>query len=160
MSQHKKNISVKCKILLKKYLILSFLDKIFKIYVETTHCKCGVFLPKWDNKIYGKYTNILLDRLALRPNMKVAIIGCGSGESIDVIYQKIGQDGKLLCLDISQKQIELTKSKLSSKNIDIAEYQVADIQDYQGNEQYDLVYCRFVLIHLILIIFQNRINMV
>ncbi|WP_342272277.1 hypothetical protein [Candidatus Tisiphia endosymbiont of Parasteatoda lunata] len=50
MSQHKKNISVKCKILLKKYLILSFLDKIFKIYVETTHCKCGVFLPKWDNK--------------------------------------------------------------------------------------------------------------
>ncbi|WP_342271931.1 hypothetical protein [Candidatus Tisiphia endosymbiont of Parasteatoda lunata] len=49
MSQHKKNISVKCKILLKN--ILSFLDKIFKIYVETTHCKCGVFLPKWDNKI-------------------------------------------------------------------------------------------------------------
>ncbi|WP_342271548.1 hypothetical protein [Candidatus Tisiphia endosymbiont of Parasteatoda lunata] len=48
MSQHKKNISVKCKILLKN--ILSFLDKIFKIYVETTHCKCGVFLPKWDNK--------------------------------------------------------------------------------------------------------------
>ncbi|WP_342271620.1 hypothetical protein [Candidatus Tisiphia endosymbiont of Parasteatoda lunata] len=43
-----KNISVKCKILLKN--ILSFLDKIFKIYVETTHCKCGVFLPKWDNK--------------------------------------------------------------------------------------------------------------
>ncbi|WP_342271925.1 hypothetical protein [Candidatus Tisiphia endosymbiont of Parasteatoda lunata] len=35
-----KNISVKCKILLKN--ILSFLDKIFKIYVETTHCKCGV----------------------------------------------------------------------------------------------------------------------
>ncbi|WP_342272708.1 IS66 family insertion sequence element accessory protein TnpB [Candidatus Tisiphia endosymbiont of Parasteatoda lunata] len=30
--------------------MLSFLDKIFKIYVETTHCKCGVFLPKWDNK--------------------------------------------------------------------------------------------------------------
>ncbi|WP_342271971.1 transposase [Candidatus Tisiphia endosymbiont of Parasteatoda lunata] len=45
-----KNISVKCKILLKN--ILSFLDKIFKIYVETTHCKCGVFLPKWDNKLY------------------------------------------------------------------------------------------------------------
>ncbi|WP_342271811.1 hypothetical protein [Candidatus Tisiphia endosymbiont of Parasteatoda lunata] len=54
MSQHKKNISVKCKILLKNilsYLILSYLDKIFKIYVETTHCKCGVFLPKWDNKL-------------------------------------------------------------------------------------------------------------
>ncbi|WP_342272244.1 hypothetical protein [Candidatus Tisiphia endosymbiont of Parasteatoda lunata] len=52
MSQHKKNISVKCKILLKN--ILSFLDKIFKIYVETTHCKCGVFLPKWDNKLPTK----------------------------------------------------------------------------------------------------------
>ncbi|WP_342272224.1 hypothetical protein [Candidatus Tisiphia endosymbiont of Parasteatoda lunata] len=48
IGQTQKNISVKCKILLKN--ILSFLDKIFKIYVETTHCKCGVFLPKWDNK--------------------------------------------------------------------------------------------------------------
>ncbi|WP_342271607.1 hypothetical protein [Candidatus Tisiphia endosymbiont of Parasteatoda lunata] len=56
MSQHKKNISVKCKILLKKYLIFSFLDKIFKIYVETTHCKCGVFLPKWDNKMNLEHT--------------------------------------------------------------------------------------------------------
>ncbi|WP_341754607.1 hypothetical protein [Candidatus Tisiphia endosymbiont of Dioctria rufipes] len=41
------------------------------------------------NKIYGKYTNILLDRLELRPSMKVAIIGCGSGETIDIIYQKL-----------------------------------------------------------------------
>ncbi|WP_342272013.1 hypothetical protein [Candidatus Tisiphia endosymbiont of Parasteatoda lunata] len=57
MSQHKKNISVKCKILLKN--ILSFLDKIFKIYVETTHCKCGVFLPKWDNKTVVAVANKL-----------------------------------------------------------------------------------------------------
>ncbi|WP_342271065.1 hypothetical protein [Candidatus Tisiphia endosymbiont of Parasteatoda lunata] len=57
MSQHKKNIFVKCKILLKN--ILSFLDKIFKIYVETTHCKCGVFLPKWDNKCTTIYQNVL-----------------------------------------------------------------------------------------------------
>ncbi len=101
------------------------------------------------NKIYGKYTNILLDRLQFKSNMKVAIIGCGSGESIDVIYHKIGSGGKLLCIDISQEQINLTKNKLNSKNINIVEYQVADIQDYRGDEQYDLVYCRFVLIHLI-----------
>lgn len=23
------------------------------LYVKTTHCKCGVFLPKWDNKKHG-----------------------------------------------------------------------------------------------------------
>ncbi|WP_410521378.1 hypothetical protein [Candidatus Tisiphia endosymbiont of Parasteatoda lunata] len=57
-----KNISVKCKILLKN--ILSFLDKIFKIYVETTHCKCGVFLPKWDNKSQVKSIELELGKSA------------------------------------------------------------------------------------------------
>lgn len=100
------------------------------------------------NKIYGKYTKMLLDKLKLFPSMKVAVVGCGSGESIDLIYKKIGEDGKLLCLDIDQEQISLTKRKLNGQNIKNVEYQVADIQNYQGNEQYDLVYCRFVLIHL------------
>ncbi|AJQ51783.1 hypothetical protein UQ52_03025 [Rickettsia conorii subsp. raoultii] len=45
------------------------------------------------NKIYGKYTRILLNKLKLSLGMKVAIVGCGSGESIDLIYKKIGKDG-------------------------------------------------------------------
>lgn len=100
------------------------------------------------NKIYGKYTSMLLDKLELLARMKVAVIGCGSGESIDLIYKKIGKGGKLLCLDISKEQIDLTKRKLSGKNIGNVEYKVADIQNYQGNEEYDLVYCRFLLVHL------------
>lgn len=101
------------------------------------------------NKIYGKYTNILLNKIGLSSGMKVAIIGCGSGEGIEAIYQKIGSNGKLLCIDVSQNQINLTKTKLNDKNIDRAKYQIADIQEYQGDGQYDLVYCRFVLMHLI-----------
>ncbi|WP_342271584.1 hypothetical protein [Candidatus Tisiphia endosymbiont of Parasteatoda lunata] len=65
---HKKNIFVKCKILLKN--ILSFLDKIFKIYVETTHCKCGVFLPKWDNKPSTKFDFNLHVHNILIPNSR------------------------------------------------------------------------------------------
>lgn len=100
------------------------------------------------NKIYGKYTDILLNSIGLFADMKVAIIGCGSGEGIEVIYKKIGKNGKLLCIDISTSQVQLTQTKLNEKNIDIVEYQVADIQQYQGDSQYDLVYCRFVLMHL------------
>ncbi|WP_342271595.1 hypothetical protein [Candidatus Tisiphia endosymbiont of Parasteatoda lunata] len=66
-----KNISVKCKILLKN--ILSFLDKIFKIYVETTHCKCGVFLPKWDNKPSTKFDFNLHVHNILIPNSRVSL---------------------------------------------------------------------------------------
>ncbi|MFV9891537.1 MAG: class I SAM-dependent methyltransferase [Rickettsia conorii subsp. raoultii] len=87
-------------------------------------------------------------KLKLSLGMKVAIVGCGSGESIDLIYKKIGKDGELLCLDINQEQISLTKRKLCSQNIFNVKYHVADIQNYQGKEKYDLVYCRFLLIHL------------
>ncbi|WP_342272385.1 hypothetical protein [Candidatus Tisiphia endosymbiont of Parasteatoda lunata] len=45
MSQHKKNISVKCKILLKKYLILSylFLIRYLKFMLKRRTASAGFF---------------------------------------------------------------------------------------------------------------------
>ncbi|MBY0580644.1 MAG: class I SAM-dependent methyltransferase [Rickettsiales bacterium] len=99
-------------------------------------------------KIYGEYTSKLFQEINFQKGMKVAVIGCGSGSGIDQIYEKIGRDGRILCLDISPEQISLTKNVLDSKEINNVDYIVADIEKYIGNCDYDVVYCRFVLIHL------------
>jgi ubiquinone/menaquinone biosynthesis C-methylase UbiE len=100
------------------------------------------------NEIVGEYTKALFDKMELKKGQKVAIFGCGSGEGIECIHQKIGDEGKLLCIDICLEQIEVTREVLAKKGIFNVEYQVADIQNVQGDEDYDLAYCRYVLIHV------------
>ncbi len=99
-------------------------------------------------KIYGEYTTKLFQEINFQKGMKVAVIGCGSGSGIEQIYKKIGKDGRILCVDISPEQTSLTKNILESKGINNVDYVVADIEEYIGNSDYDVVYCRFVLIHL------------
>ena len=99
-------------------------------------------------KIYGEYTSKLFQEINFQKGMKVAVIGCGSGSGIEQIYEKIGRDGRILCVDISPEQISLTKKTLDFKGINNVDYVVADIEEYIGNCDYDVVYCRFVLIHL------------
>ncbi len=100
------------------------------------------------NEVFGKYSRASFDKVGLKKGQKVAIFGCGSGECIDYVYQKIGDEGKLLCIDISPEQIAPTKEVLTEKSILNVEYKVADIQDVRGDESYDLAYCRLVLIHV------------
>ena len=100
------------------------------------------------NEVYGKYSRASFDKVGLKKGQKVAIFGCGSGECIDYIHQKIGDEGKLLCIDISPEQIALTKEVLTTQGILNVEYKVADIQNIKGDESYDLAYCRFVLGHV------------
>lgn len=100
------------------------------------------------NEVCGKYSRASFDRVGLQKGQKVAIFGCGSGECLDYVHQKIGDEGKLLCIDISPEQVALTKEVLTEKGILNVEYKVADIQDVKGDESYDLAYCRFVLIHV------------
>lgn len=100
------------------------------------------------NDIYGKYSRNTFDKVDLRQGQRVAIFGCGTGEGIDYIHQKIGNQGQILCIDLSPDQIEIAKENLAEKSIYNVEYKVGDIQDIKGNESYDLAYCRFVLIHI------------
>lgn len=100
------------------------------------------------DEVYGEYTRALFDRMDIQKGQKVAIFGCGTGEGLDYVHKKIGNEGKLLCIDISAEQIKITKDALSGKGISNVEYRIADIQDVKGDETYDVAYCRFVLIHV------------
>ena len=113
-------------------------------------------------KIYGEYTSKLFQEINFQKGMKVAVIGCGSGSGIEQIYEKIGSDGRILCLDISAEQVSLTRSVLDSKEINNVDYIVADIEKYIVNCDYDVVYCRFVLIHLQnpILALKNMLNLI
>jgi ubiquinone/menaquinone biosynthesis C-methylase UbiE len=95
----------------------------------------------------------LFNKIGLEKNKNVVCVGCRTGNGIESIYSKIGPNRKILCLDISNQQIEEAKKKL--KSIESISYKVEDIQraDFESQNpdecgKYDVVYCRFVLIYL------------
>jgi ubiquinone/menaquinone biosynthesis C-methylase UbiE len=104
-------------------------------------------------KICGDQTELLFNKIGLKKDMNFANIGCGIGSGMQSIYSKIGPNGKILCLDISKEQMEVAKEQL--RHIESVSYKVENIErdDFEALNQdecgkYDVVYCRFVLIHL------------
>ncbi len=56
-------------------------------------------------------TKELIEALELKPGMIVADIGCGNGYHSLLIAPKIGDKGKVLCVDIQQKMLDLLKQR-------------------------------------------------
>jgi ubiquinone/menaquinone biosynthesis C-methylase UbiE len=76
-------------------------------------------------------------------------IGCGTGILMAYWAEQVGTTGKVIAIDVSVEQLENAKrttKQLGHKNIEFIELNVADLN--QLSEKFDLIYCRFVLMHL------------
>lgn len=56
-------------------------------------------------------TKELVEALELKPGMIVADIGCGNGYHSLMMAPKLGEKGKVLCVDIQQKMLDLLKER-------------------------------------------------
>src|SRR5215831_3484308 len=65
------------------------------------------------------------DRLALRPGMAVAEIGCGSGTAARELAALVGPRGKVHGFDISERFIALARDRTAAANVPV-NFQVAD----------------------------------
>ncbi len=108
--------------------------------------------PVWDEKIAEKNTHKLqamADRLKITPGSTVLDVGTGTGVFVPFLLQKIGPDGKLLCLDFAEEMLKISMSKGFKGNIS---YLCADIENSMlGDKSFDVVVCYSVFPH-----FQNK----
>lgn len=101
------------------------------------------------DEVFNKSTQEFLMNAGLKPGMKVLDIGCGSGLMTCWIAQQVGSTGRVVGIENNENQLNAAKKRseaLSLKNTDFKLCSAYDIQSL--NEQFDLVYCRFVLHHL------------
>lgn len=98
--------------------------------------------------LYGSGARSALLRAGMQRGMRVADLGCGVGMMTTLMAELVGPTGQVVGVDFSGAQLaqarELTPPGLS--NISFVEASATNTG--LPHESFDLVYCRFLLLHL------------
>ena len=101
------------------------------------------------HEVYGPGTEAALQRVGLRPGMRVLEVGSGSGNIACWVAEQVGPTGSVVGIDNSPGQIEQARNQAQSRGLTNIEFQLADAYSPRLPESsFDLAYCRLVLIHL------------
>ena len=100
------------------------------------------------HNLYGPGTRQVLKNAGLQRGMRVADLGCGVGLVTKLLAQLVGPQGLAIGVDFSSEQLAVARRQnaSSARNTCFVQASAADT-DLPG-ETFDLIYCRFLLIHL------------
>ncbi|HIE0069998.1 TPA: class I SAM-dependent methyltransferase [Pseudomonas aeruginosa] len=101
------------------------------------------------DRIYGAASRRLLTPWVARRNIKILDAGCGPGNMLLWFSAEVGEGGSVVGADRSRQQLSVARQRAQAegrRNIRFAEADVEDLHEF--GEAFDLVYCRFTLIHL------------
>jgi len=98
--------------------------------------------------LYGPGARRVLLRAGLRPGMRVADLGCGVGMVTGLLAEIVGPTGHVVGVDASSEQIAQARKLLprDCSNVSFVTASATDTRLPYG--AFDLVYCRFLLLHL------------
>lgn len=79
----------------------------------------------------------------LKPGMKIADIGCGTGKTTSILYNLAQPGGKAIGFDISEERINFARENYGKKDL---EFEIFDIlKPFPENYKFDFVWIRFIL---------------
>jgi SAM-dependent methyltransferase len=80
--------------------------------------------------------------------MRVADLGCGVGLVTELIAEFVGPDGHVVGIDSSGAQLAEARERLRAAGANISFAQASATDTGLPPDSFDLVYCRFLLLHL------------
>jgi SAM-dependent methyltransferase len=98
--------------------------------------------------LYGPGTHRVLLDGGLRRGMRVADLGCGVGLVTALLAELVGPDGHVVGIDFSGAQLAQARERLGAGNTNASFVEASATDTGLPPESFDLVYCRFLLIHL------------
>jgi SAM-dependent methyltransferase len=98
--------------------------------------------------LYGPGTRRVLLDAGIRPGMRAADLGCGVGTVTALLAELVGPHGEVVGIDASAAQLAQARQRVGpgAANVRFVEASATDTGLPPGS--FDLVYCRFLLIHL------------
>ena len=109
----------------------------------------GAFRLQVVNRVHGQDTADFLNRMGVQPGWKIADIGCGVGTVSRMMADLVGETGCVSAVDISPAQIATADALTRLAGYRTIEFQPGSAHETGlPSEFFDLVYCRFVLMHV------------
>ena len=100
------------------------------------------------HNVYGPGARQVLLQAGIKPGMRVADLGCGTGMVTQLLAELVGPTGEVVGVDYSAAQVVQAR-ELLPRNLTNVHFISASATDTGlTRESFDLVYCRFLLIHL------------
>ena len=101
------------------------------------------------HNIYGPAGRRVLLRAGLKCGMKVADFGCGVGVVTRMLAEMVGPSGTVTGIDVNPAQLEQASELCTQHRVTNVSFVPADACNTGlPPNQFDLVYCRFLLLHL------------
>jgi len=99
--------------------------------------------------VYGPGARRVLIDAGIKPGMRVADLGCGVGMTTALLAELVGSTGEVVGVDLSAAQLAQAQELMPSEfsNVKFVEASATDTGLPYGS--FDLVYSRFLLIHLV-----------
>jgi SAM-dependent methyltransferase len=89
-------------------------------------------------------------RAGLNPGMAVADFGCGVGATTRMLAEMVGPSGHVTGIDVSAAQLEQGRNACQAEGIANATFlEASATATGLPRDSFDLVYCRFLLLHLV-----------
>src|SRR5262245_41296765 len=100
------------------------------------------------HSLYGPGARRALLQAGIHPGMSVADIGCGVGMVTALLAELVGPTGQVVGVDFSGAQIAQARELAPSECSNVSFVEASATNTGLPHESFDLVYCRFLLIHL------------
>jgi ubiquinone/menaquinone biosynthesis C-methylase UbiE len=101
------------------------------------------------NEIFGKHSRNFVTRTGIGTGATVLELGCGTGSMTTWLAETVGTTGRVIAVDISEKQIEIARSAVEEARFGNVEFVCSPVETLEiAEESVDLVYSRFLLMHL------------
>ncbi|MEJ2248355.1 MAG: class I SAM-dependent methyltransferase [Candidatus Lokiarchaeota archaeon] len=98
---------------------------------------------EWDNYAIHDAPKVekILDKVSLKKGDTVLDVGSGTGILIPYITEKVGKEGRITAIDISEKMIAISKQKHPKSKFSNVEFINNDIMNIEFTKLYDVIIC-------------------
>jgi SAM-dependent methyltransferase len=94
-------------------------------------------------------TSTLFSRVGIEPSARCLDLGCGGGD-VTVALARLVPDGSVVGTDLDATKLELARAEAVTAGAGNVEFRLDDVMEAPTvDEQFDLVYARFLLTHLV-----------